>query len=441
MNGNFTKQTLTTFATRVLQLIFGIGISIILARVLGPEGKGIFSLAILLPLFLVAFTDFGVAPASVYYIGKKRYSPEEVFGVNIIFSILISILAILIGLIIVFFFGNKLFPGIATAYLLLALSLIPFKVFLVFVVNVLLGLQKIKKYNLVQLIQTLIYLFLIMIFLLGFHFGIGVAILMQVISFLIASIVLFFEMRKEVNIVQLRINKSLFKDFFSFGSRAYLSNILFFLHARIDMFMLNYFLNPAMVGFYSISVIIAEKLWLISQSAGVVIFPRISSETDARQLKKFTPLVARNVFAITLIGAGGLFIIAPWLITFFYSKQYLESIVPFQILLLGIIPVSLSQILKYDFSGRGKPILNTYLNGASLVLNITLNIIFIPKFKVVGAAMATAISYTFASFLAILIYKYVSGNRIRDIIFIKKSDLKYYLNFFKILKIYKGANK
>jgi len=130
MIGKFTKQTLITFAARVVQLIFGIGISIILARVLGPEGRGIFSLAILLPLFLVILSDFGIDSASVYYIGNKKYSPEEIFGANIIFSILISILAISVGLIIIFFFGNKLFPGITTGYLLLGLLLIPFKIFL-----------------------------------------------------------------------------------------------------------------------------------------------------------------------------------------------------------------------------------------------------------------------------------------------------------------------
>ncbi len=434
MIGKFTKQTLITFTTRVLQLIFGIGISIILARVLGPEGKGIFSLAILLPLLLVTFTDFGIGPASVYYIGKKKYSHGEIFGANIIFSILSSILAILTGLIVVFFFGNKLFSGVPVGHLLLSISLVPFKIFLDFVLNVLLGLQKIKKYNIVQLIRTFVCLLLLTIFLLAFHFGVKAAIVIQITSFFIASIILFFETKKEIGKVHLRISRSLFKDFFSYGSKSYSNSVLCFLHGRIDMFMLNYFLNPAIVGVYSVSVVIAERLWMISQSAGAVIFPRVSSETNARRLKEFTPLVARNVFFVTIIGASVLFVTAPWLITLFYSRQYLDSILPFQILLLGIVPISLSRILSYDFSGRGKPIFNVYLNGSSVVLNIILNIIFIPKFKVVGAAMATAISYTFVAFLAVLMYKHISGNRIQDIIFIKKADLKHYRNFFKIRK-------
>ena len=52
----FIKNTSITFMTRILQLILGVGISIIIARVLGPEGKGIYSLAILLSALLITFS-------------------------------------------------------------------------------------------------------------------------------------------------------------------------------------------------------------------------------------------------------------------------------------------------------------------------------------------------------------------------------------------------
>ena len=142
MIGTFTKNTLITFTTRVLQLILAIGSSIIIARVLGPEGKGVYSLAILLPTLLIIFTNFGIGQASVYYIGKKKYSSKEVFGNNILLSLIISIFAILVGLVIIFFFSENLFPGIKREYLFLALSLIPFQVFLNFVIHVLLAYCK-----------------------------------------------------------------------------------------------------------------------------------------------------------------------------------------------------------------------------------------------------------------------------------------------------------
>lgn len=432
--GNFTKNTLITFTTRLLQFILGIGTSVIIARVLGPEGKGIYSLAILLPALLIIFTNLGIGPASVYYIGKKKYAPKEVFGNNIISSIFISIFTVLVGLIIIFFFSNSLFPGVAKEYLLLALSLIPFQVFLNFLINILLGLQKIKKYNVIQLIHIFIFLFLIAIFLLGLHFGIKAAIIAEFLSLLVACIILYFWTKEETKGVLLKFNKLYLKDSFSYGVKSYLGNIASFLHFRADMFLINIFLNPLAVGFYSIAVVIAEKIWLISQSAATVLFPKVSSEQNEKSIKEFTPVVCRNILFTTALLAILLFLLSRWIIVFLYSEKFLASILPFQILLIGATTISGCRILAYDLYGRGRPMLSTYTNLASVVLNIILNILWIPKFGIAGAAWATSISYTVALLMNLFFYSKISGNKIKDIIFIKKSDFRFYQNLLVIFK-------
>ena len=434
MIGKFTKNILITFGTRVFQLILGIGSSVIIARMLGPQGRGIYSLAILLPGLLAVFTNLGIGPASVFYIGKKKYSPKEVFGTNIIFAGLISIFTIIIGLIIVFFFSDKLFPGVPKECLFLALSVIPLHFFSSFSVNILLGLQKIKKYNFIQLIQNFIFLFLIVIFLLGLRFGVKAVITANILSAFVGCTVLFFQTKKETNGIVFSLNREILRDFFSYGSKVYLGNILGFLHYRIDMFMVNIFLNPVAVGFYSIAVTLAEKIWLISESTATVLFPRVSSETNEESLNKFTPSVCRNTLFITTLSAIFLFLIGRWLIILLYSKEFSDSVLPFQILLIGSITISGWRILANDLYGRGKPLLNSYITGISVIINIILNIIFIPKFGISGASWATAISYTVALIMITIVYSRISGNRIVDIIFIKKSDLRYYKNFLTSFK-------
>ncbi len=140
----FAKNTLITFFTRAVTGVFGVLATIIIARNLGPERQGIYSLAIMFSYLLLIFTALGINPASVFFIGKKKYSPKEIFGNNIIFDFLISIFTILIGLVIVFFFGDKFFPGIEKIYLILALFLTPLILFFDLGCQVLLGLQKIN---------------------------------------------------------------------------------------------------------------------------------------------------------------------------------------------------------------------------------------------------------------------------------------------------------
>jgi O-antigen/teichoic acid export membrane protein len=192
--------------------------------------------------------------------------------------------------------------------------------------------------------------------------------------------------------------------------------------------MLNIFLDPAAVGIYSISVALAEKIWIISQSAGIVLFPKISSEIDSKKIKNFTPIVCRNILAFSVISSIALLFLGPKIIILLYSSDYFESIHSFKILLLGIIAISGSRILSNDLSGRGRLIENMYINIISISLNIILNIILIPKYKVEGAAWATSVSYSITFLMKLWVYSRISGNSLKNILFIKKSDIIIYKN-------------
>lgn len=430
----FTKNTLITLTSRILQLILGIALSVILARGLGPQGKGIFALVILFQTLLINFTDFGIGPASVFYIGKKKYPLSVVFGANIIFSILISGLAISLGVILLFFFGDKILPQVPSIYLYLILILIPLWFFLNILVNILLALQKIKKYNLLQLTVPLVFLGLASLLWLTNNFSIQAVIISQIIAYVLADLVLAWQIKKEVQGLSFALNRTIFQNFFSYGIKNYLSNVLSFFHYKIDMFLVNIFLNPAAVGFYSIAVGLSQQIWLISEASGTVLFPRISSETNQKNLKEFTPLVCRNILFISLILTAVLFFIGRHLIVLLYSQQFFNAIAPFQILLVGTVMISAWRILANDLSGRGKPMLNVYINAITAIVNVVLNILLIPKFGIAGAAWATSASYTAALIIIVIVYSRISGNQIKDILLMKKADFKVYYYLFILIK-------
>ena len=62
-----------TVLRQVLGIIIGLLSAMIIARVLGVEGQGKYALVILLPNVLYTVFNMGVAPATVYYIGKKNF--------------------------------------------------------------------------------------------------------------------------------------------------------------------------------------------------------------------------------------------------------------------------------------------------------------------------------------------------------------------------------
>jgi len=435
--GEFTKNTTITLASRVLTLIIGLATSVILARILGPKGKGIYALAILLPTLIVTFTNFGIGAATVYYTSKGEYSRKEIFGNNLILSLLIGTVSIAIGLIIIFFFKDSTLPGVSRFYLLLALTLIPTTLFLQYVNNLLLGAQKIKEYNLISIIKTLSFLILAGIALWIFKSGVTGAIVANLLALLLVCLLLFVWVKKITGGIVLRLNRRYIKDSSAYGIKAFLSNVLAFLNYRLDMFLVNFFINPLAVGYYSIAVVIAEKLWMISLAASTILFPKISSMKNEQERKEFTPIISRNVLLITLAGATLIFFLSRWIILLLFSEAYLPAVKPLQILLPGIVALSISRVLASDISGRGKPMLNTYLSMITVTINLGLNIIWIPRMGINGAAWATTVSYSILLIGRLIVYSRISGNSIAKTIFLRKSDI---LLYKKLLSGKRGIN-
>jgi O-antigen/teichoic acid export membrane protein len=431
----FTKDTSLTLVSRVFCVFTGLATSIIIARILGPEGKGVYSLSILLPLLLINFLNLGIGSATVYYTGKREYALKKILGNNLIIGTIISGIAILAGIIIIIFFRELFLEGVPSLYLFISLGLIPMSLMYIYLINILLGIQKIAKYNLVAISRELFSLILVVIMLVGFKTGVIGGLSARIIATLLAVIIAFWWILKFSGGIVCRLDKDYIKDTTLYGIKAHTGNMLAFLNYRLDMFLVNFFINPLAVGYYSISVGIAERLWLVSRSASTVLFPRISSEKDEKQKKEFTPIVSRNVLFITFVGAIFIYFLSRWAILLLYSEAYLASVRPLQLLLPGIVALSSSRVLANDIAGRGKPILNTYMSVVTVSINIGLNILWIPTFGIEGAALASTVSYIVQTIGRLLIYRKISGNSIIKTVFVQRSDLKLYKRF--ILSVFK----
>ncbi len=424
---NFSKGIVITFFARIVSLILGVFSSVIIARRLGPEGKGIYMLAILLPSLIVAFANLGIGPATVYYVAKKRYSRPEVAGNNILFALGISIFSLVCGLLLILFFNQTIFPGVAKIYLIFGLSLIPFSLIFVYLNSIFVGAQRFIEYNFINILHSLLFLSFIIIGLLAFRAGISGAIFALAFAWFTTDMVLLKLTKGVSGGINFRLNLDYCKKISTYGIQAHLANIIGFLNLRLDIFIVNRFLNLSAVGFYSVAVILAERIWMVSQVASIIIFPMISGEIDEHKRKEFTPLVARIVFWITATGAIILFFLSHWIIEMLYSSVFLPAVRPVQILLFGIVTLSISRILAHDLAGRGRPILNAYIAIGSLFTNIILNVILIPKYGISGVALASTVSYTISFLVTLWIYCRITENSWTKVILPQQGDLILFL--------------
>ncbi|NIN68720.1 MAG: oligosaccharide flippase family protein, partial [Anaerolineae bacterium] len=374
-------------------------------------------------LLIITFTNLGVGPATVYYVAQEKYSLREVLGNNVLLSAVIGTVATLVGLGLVVLSQGQIFPSVAPSYLALALLLVPVNLFSQQYVNhILLGARRIKEFSAASVLQKL--LFLPLVFLTTVVLGLGVfgALWATILSSTVLCVFLFPWVMRIAGGIRYRLNYAYLRDAFRYGIKAHLGNIIGFLNYRVEVFLLGIFLPVAAVGFYAVAVGLAEKLWFLSESASTVLFPTVSAEKDEYQRKTFTPLVSRNILFITALGAAALFLVSEWVIVLLYSEEYLLSVRLFRILLPGIVLLSASRILANDIAGRGLPLLNTYVGAIGVVLQVALNLVWIPRYGASGAAWATTVSYGITLAVRLWMYMRLSGNSWATVIVPQPSD-------------------
>jgi O-antigen/teichoic acid export membrane protein len=243
--------------------------------------------------------------------------------------------------------------------------------------------------------------------------GVIGAVVSNLVVSIVSLVVLFFFFRKYVGQPCSKgeiVHYS--KQCFNYGGRAHLSNIMAFVNYRADLFILNLFLSSANLGIYAISVALAESLWLLSKGISTVLLPKLSELHNAEKKRKIlTPFIARWVFLLTLVAAGVAAIIIPYAINLLYGAEFMSGVQTFRILLIGIVLGSFSRVLANDIAARDFPQYNFYASIAVVSVNVTMNLILIPKWGIIGAAAATSFAYGFNSILKIYIYSAVSRNR------------------------------
>ncbi|MFC1912772.1 flippase [Chloroflexota bacterium] len=428
---DITKSIASVLVTNVLILLLGIPTSIIIARVLGPHGKGIYTLVTLVPSLLLQLGNIGLASANTYFVGRKRFSLADITSNSLVFGLAASALLAILFLIAYQFFLYPFFTDVKPLFLYLILLGLPFSFIYIYFLHILLAKLKVKEYNSLRILQTLLMLIGVALLLLFFNGEIFSLILLSLFISGIAFGIVYFLVNRMTK-VEFLLKTNILKESLKYGVKVHLSNIFTFLNYRLDMLLVSYFIGATQVGFYSLAVGIAEMVWFIQSAVKTIIFPVVAS-ADPSKSSEIAAEASRHTLFLSLLACLGLGIIAKWAIEVVYGSEFLPSYMPLLILLPGIIAVSVGAVAAAYLAGVGKPIFATYASLVSMGVNVGLNLIFIPKWGTTGAALATSISYTLVSFILIFYFSNSSGVKLKDILLVRLGDIKLYLEIAKRL--------
>lgn len=424
-------NSVLTVLRQVVGIVIGMLSAMIIARMLGADGQGKYALIILLPNMFYTLFNIGIPASTVYYIGQKEYLLEDVFKTNLLIAVILSVITGLLSCLFIYLYQDVFYEQIEWSILAISLISLPF-IFLSKNLQVIFqGKEEFEKFNLIVILNQLgVFLFCVL-FLIVLGWGLLGAVAAFVSAQLLVFLALFYFLKQEFSLTLFRgrFSKSYFRNSFFYGLKGHISNILAFINYRVDLFIIAYFLNDVSVGLYSVAVTVVERIWVVSQSVSTVLFARVSNLSTGVERAKFTAVVARNVLFISLIGGLLLYFLGAWIIQLLFGAAFADAIVPFIWLIPGVVLLSFARILSNFFSGIGKPEINTYVASFTTVLNIGLNVYLVPKLGVVGAAIATSITYASNMVIKTTIFGVINKMSCLEFLLVRSTDFELYKQY------------
>ncbi len=385
----FLRDTIGVLNSNVFSIICGVLVVILLTRILGVDGFGLYYALLVIPLIVVSFTHLGVRGASIFMIGQKKYSDDAIVSSVIFILLFTSILGILLSVGAYFIFYE---PGYTILLISLVVLIIPFRLGIIYIGGIFFGKDEIKEANRLEWGINLINLILAIILVWGFNLGLLGAIISLTAANILVAIWAFFNISQKFN-VSFKLIPEIVKKLLSLGIMYAFTFFVVQLNYRLDILLLEKLSTIQQVGIYSLGVHIAEQLWQIPFAISVVLFSRTANLKDQSIMTQSTISLARISFVIIFLLSVLVIFIAPYIIPVVFGSEFTPSVEIINLMLPGVIILVIFRVLSGQLAGMGKPYLAIYIFLPALIINIILNFLWIPEYGGKGAAWASDISY------------------------------------------------
>ncbi len=405
LRSSFSFNLLTILGGQAACALLSIGIEIFYARVLGATGRGQIGLCLMAVSACVLFGGLGVEyPALVWAVERRHRHAEWIPGV---FWAGATGSAVAIAL--WAFFYWRLQPsflhGITPIMAWLVMGTIPSGVFFGYLMAIVAGQERFGLRAGVALAEQVASLVVLVLLVIIFGRKAETAVAANLCAILLGAGICLFSIRDHWNLPSL--NSSALNEMrtaLGLGLPAIMGNVANFFNYRLDVFVVNYFLNPAAVGIYSLGVVVSEGLWQIPRAMALALFPR-TARTASDEATEFTCLITRQVFLIASVMGTAVAIASPLLVPLVFGKRFAGSVAVIWWILPGTVTLAVAKVMCADLAGRKKGYYASFFALFSFLLTIGLDFTLIPKLGINGAAMASSISYFVNSILVAVVLK------------------------------------
>jgi O-antigen/teichoic acid export membrane protein len=387
---SLTRNTLSRLFADLTSLAVGLITGVVTARWLGPDGKGVLSSLTYLSVLIGQACCLGLQEASIVMIGQKRATRQEALSATVAATTVTTAVGVLIlwGVCGFEFWSQwpEVRPALVASCALLAAG--AFSNVLCGMVN---SLEKIAATSAVLTLVACLSALGTWLLVVVVSWSVLGGILGAVIGSAAGVAVLVAVLRANGLSVRPRWDWAYLAAALPYGIGIQASYLLTIMSARMDLLVVYELAGPAAAGRYSVALTLGALVGMAPAAISIATFPRLAHLGEAEAMALVARTCRYGVWS-SLSFAVVLAALAPVLIPLAFGQAFEEAVVPSLILFIGGVPWSLQWLLARSAAARGWPWLLASSFGLSLVVMLALDVVLIPPYGIIGAALASSVA-------------------------------------------------
>lgn len=383
---NAAFMTMASIAQKVISFVY----FTLIARNIGAEGTGKYFFALAFTTVFVVFVDLGLTNVLVREASKVKQKIQAYFSTVLSVKIFLGIVSYIGAVVVINLMGYPVetkhlvyLSGVTMLFDSLHLTLY----------GVLRAIGDLK-YEAIGIVGSqLLTLSMGSIFLF-----LGYPIIFLILAFTIPSflnvcyVTVILYKKYKINLTP-HYDKVIFRYIGKIAIPFALAAVFARVYSYMDSILLSKLAGDIAVGWYSIPYKITYAFQFVPLALMAVLYPRFS-EYFVHNKKRLAYVFERGIKYLLIIVfpiAIGIGILSQDIILTFFTGEYINSIIPLQILLAGLVFSYISFPIGAFLNACNRQVTQTTIVGLVMVINIILNVLLIPVYGVAGASITALV--------------------------------------------------
>jgi O-antigen/teichoic acid export membrane protein len=374
---------------------------LMLARALGPTGRGTIAFITVTALVVARVAAFGVTEATIVFSARRRDERGALLANMVVFMLGSALIVGALACGVLLLLGDERPSGVGGPELaMLALGTLV-SALVDGAAGFLLGCDRLRRLALITATASWVYPLLLGTIWIASGLTVLRAAVAWVATETLRAGLLLRQSARGIGLARPRLR--LLSESVRFGIRAWVGSLARFLNFRTDQILMGFLASEAALGVYAVAVNASEALLYLPAATATALLP-VAARADPAHRAEQTLRAFRSVALVT----GGAIVIAaligPLLLPAVFGSAFSDSVKPFLWLLPGALGFAATAVFSNALMASSAPGLSSVGPLVSLVVGIGLDLVLIPRFGASGAAAAASAAFLAGGAVALAVY-------------------------------------